>query len=205
MDLLMEGDLGPMSEEQMEGLTVVRGKSQELATLVEDILRIQRMEQEVLDREMVMIPSLAGQVIRTMQADAEKTGIELVTDFPPDLPPVAVDVEQVRQVLHNLLDNALKFSPGTERVTVRARNLGPAIQVDVIDEGIGISVDEHEKIWRRFYQVDGSMTRQYGGTGLGLAIVKEIVEKHGGRVWVESEPGRGSTFTFLLPRMDAMG
>lgn len=204
MDLLMAGDLGSMSEEQMEGLTVVRGKSQELSNLVEDILRVQRMEQEVLHREPVSIPQLVAQIGRSMQSEFEKAEVTLETDFPADLPTVPADVESIRQVLRNLLDNALKFSPGGERVTVRARDLGPAIQVDVIDQGIGIPASEHDKIWRRFYQVDGSMTRKYSGTGLGLAIVKEAVEKHGGRVWVESEPGGGSIFTFLLPRIDAM-
>jgi signal transduction histidine kinase len=111
------------------------------------------------------------------------------------------DAQRLEQVLHHLLDNAIKFSPdgGTVRLSLDREEDQVCVRVE--DEGIGLPGDQWERIFDRFYQVDGSLTRRYGGTGVGLALVREVVEAHGGGVWVESEgiPGRGSTFTVFLP------
>ena len=102
--------------------------------------------------------------------------------------------------MQQLIDNAIKFSPHGGRVCVRAYEKHAHLQVEVADQGIGIPADQVEKVFARFYQVDGSMTRRFGGAGLGLAIVKRNVEAHHGTVWVESEPGKGSIFYFTLPK-----
>jgi signal transduction histidine kinase len=104
-------------------------------------------------------------------------------------------------VIDNLLDNALKFTPEGGRIKVRAWQPPDdhTIHVAVSDTGIGIEPANRQRIFERFYQVDGSATRIYGGTGLGLALCKEVVEAHGGQIWIESEPGAGSTFTFTVP------
>jgi signal transduction histidine kinase len=113
---------------------------------------------------------------------------------------VTGDEDRLLQVFDNLLGNAIKFSPDGGNIVVGVQDGGDRLQVSVSDQGIGIPRDQHERIFERFYQVDGSAQRRYGGAGLGLAIVKRIVEDHGGQVWVESEPGRGSTFYFTVPK-----
>lgn len=205
VDLMLEGDFGPVTDEQHEGLAVIGSKSRQLARLVNDLLTIQHVKQESLDLTLVSLADIAEASMRALEPVAEKAGIELVADIEDDLPPLLVDSQLILQVFDNLIGNAIKFSPNGGRVAVRVEDIGPAIQAQVSDEGIGIPPSEHQKIWRRFYQVDGGMTRQYGGTGLGLALVKEIVEKHNGRVWVESAPEQGSSFSFLLPKASVSG
>jgi signal transduction histidine kinase len=127
--------------------------------------------------------------------------IELRCEQLADLPTFPGDFTKLSQALHQLLDNACKFSPEGTAVTITAQvdSDEGAVCISVADQGIGISPEEHERIFERFYQVDGSLARRYGGTGLGLALAREIVEAHGGEVSVESEVGVGSTFTICLP------
>jgi signal transduction histidine kinase len=115
------------------------------------------------------------------------------------LPPVHADTGKVRQVLINLLSNASKFTPDGGRIEVKAVRDGDCCLVSVIDNGIGIEKEDQERIFEAFYQVDNPVTREQGGVGLGLTITKQIVEMHGGRIWVESDYGKGSKFMFTLP------
>jgi signal transduction histidine kinase len=119
-------------------------------------------------------------------------------DFPADFPPVKGDYERVREVLSNLIRNAIKYSPDGGLIRVGGWAGEDEVQVYVGDEGIGIPTAEQERIFDRFARVDSSLTRQMPGAGLGLFLVKAVIEAHGGRVWVESRPGRGSTFNFTL-------
>jgi signal transduction histidine kinase len=128
-------------------------------------------------------------------------GIKLEVVAPTDLLLARADRDRVNQVLDNLLGNAIKFSPNGGRITVQLAAVDGMVQVSVSDTGIGIPADQLERIFDRFYQVDGSATRKFGGAGLGLTIVKRIVEAHGGRIWAESQVGRGSTFLFTLPQV----
>jgi PAS domain S-box-containing protein len=203
--LMLEGDLGAITPQQRRSLEVIANKSRDLARLVDDILSFQQTEQPPLDRVSVYLPDLAQKSIASIQRAAEENNLEIVTRFGSNLPRVNVDPQQIERVFDNLLSNAVKFSPDGGTITVTIEDIGPAIKTSVIDPGIGIPAHEHGKIWRRFYQVDGSMTRQYGGTGLGLAVVKQTVEGHGGRIWVESEIGQGSTFSFILPKTMSTG
>jgi two-component system, OmpR family, sensor histidine kinase VicK len=111
-----------------------------------------------------------------------------------------MDKGRVNQVLDNLIGNAIKFSPDGGVITVRMEDYQDEVVVSVADEGIGLPLDKIERIFDRFYQIDGSSRRRFGGTGLGLAIVKRIVEAHNGRIWVESEVNAGSVFIFALPK-----
>jgi len=112
---------------------------------------------------------------------------------------VFADRERVHQVLFNLLDNAVRFTPMGGRVTVTASAHNGSIDVAVVDTGPGIAAEHLPRVFERFYRVDASRSRDDGGTGIGLAIARSVVEAHGGRIWAESEPGKGSTFTFELP------
>ncbi len=126
--------------------------------------------------------------------------VTLQAVLPPGLPLVRADQDRILQVFDNLIGNAIKFSPDGGVITLQAQEAGDMVRVSVSDTGIGIPADRLERVFERFYQVDGSTTRKFGGAGLGLAIVKRIVEVHGGRIWVESQLGCGSTFLFTLPK-----
>jgi signal transduction histidine kinase len=204
-DLIIEGDLGQISDEQRDGLDVISAKSRQLARMVEDLLTIQYMEREPLERVVFPLHEIANAAIGVVQAEARKSGIEIVTQYQPDIPDIAVDIKLIQQVFYNLLDNAIKFTMDGGQIVVAIEDVGMALRSTVSDNGIGIPPEEYDKIWRRFYQVDGSMTRTYGGTGLGLSIVREIIEKHHGRVWVESKLGEGSSFSFILPKSGTGG
>jgi histidine kinase len=117
---------------------------------------------------------------------------------------VFADPERVHQVLFNLLDNAVRFTPAGGRITITASRHNGAVDVAVADTGPGIQAEHLPRVFDRFYRVDEARSRDDGGTGIGLAIARSVVEAHGGRIWAESEPGRGSTFTFELPVADAI-
>jgi signal transduction histidine kinase len=124
---------------------------------------------------------------------------EVKVSVAPGLPDVVVDEQKVHQVLSNLVSNAIKFSPGAANVFLSATVDGAVAEIRVLDEGIGIPKEKIGNLFQMFYRVDNDEARSIGGTGLGLTIVKRIVEGHGGEVRVESAPGRGSTFSILLP------
>jgi signal transduction histidine kinase len=113
--------------------------------------------------------------------------------------PIRCDENKLRQVLVNLVDNAVKYSPSGGRVELRVRNVNGSCQIEVADEGLGIPPDEHERIFEKFYRLDPQQTHGVGGSGLGLYICRELVERMNGRLHVESEPGKGSRFTVELP------
>jgi signal transduction histidine kinase len=118
---------------------------------------------------------------------------------PTGLPPVRLDPARIQQVVTNLLSNAIKFSPEGGTVTIGAAAEDDKVKVWVTDQGIGIPPEAMPNLFTKFFRVDNDETRKIGGTGLGLALIKEIVEAHGGHIWVESELGKGSTFSFTLP------
>jgi signal transduction histidine kinase len=152
---------------------------------------------------MMPTPVDVTQLLREALADfcvqAEQKQITLRDEIPADAPPIMGQVYQLRKVVDNLMSNALKFTPDTGNVTISLTYDGQGLTIQVTDTGIGIPADKLDRIFERFYQVDGSASRRYGGTGLGLALAKEITKVHGGRITVESQVGQGSTFTVWLP------
>jgi len=170
-----------------------------LGKLVEDIMGILEVERQELRCEPVDL----AQLIRTSLADFEpaavQAGLRLVAELEPDVPDISGDLIALRRVLDNLVGNALKFTPAGGCVTVRLSRDRSMVKLQVADTGIGVPSDQLDRIFERFYQVDGSMTRKYGGVGLGLALVKSIIEAHGGQVTAASQVGVGTTFTVLLP------
>ncbi len=200
VELLLDGTLGELNHQQREGLKIVAERTNTLTRLVRDIIALQQIEQETLQFSMVNLGEIARMAMLGAELTARQAGIELKAETSPDLPVVPGDRDRLNQVFDNLLGNAIKFSPDGGEVIIRVRDAGSVVETSITDTGIGIPSGELEKIFERFYQVDGSTTRRFGGTGLGLAIVKRIIEAHGGRVWAESELGRGSTFFFTLPK-----
>ena len=170
--------------------------------LIGDLLDATRIEAGRLNVEPrpVEVSALFGEVMDTLEAQAHEMGLRMVVDLDPTLPPVLVDPGRGRQLLWNLVGNAIKFTPegGTVRLTARPRD--DVVQFSVSDTGAGIPADQIPRLFDRFWQ---SSRARKGGAGLGLTIVKGIVEAHGGRIWVESEVGVGSTFHFTLPTAEA--
>jgi PAS domain S-box-containing protein len=189
-----------LDAEQRENLlSVVSNEADRLARTVNAILWASRLDTDTLR---VTIEScdpveLTREVV-TAQAVHLPPGIELRIDSPDRLPPVAADRDKVGQVLVNLVENGVKYSPDGGTVLVRLRTVGRDVRFSVVDEGLGIPHVEQRRIFEKFYRLDPNMTRGIGGTGLGLYICRELVRRMGGRIWVESAPGRGSTFTFEL-------
>jgi two-component system sensor histidine kinase BaeS len=150
-------------------------------------------------QEPVLLAELVQAAVIAFAAPAQKAGLTLRAEVLDDAPLVMGNGRHLRMVVDNLIGNALKFTPAGGSITVSLRGIDGQAIFQVADTGIGIAVEHQERIFERFYQVDGSMRRRYGGSGLGLALVKEIVEAHGGRVAVRSELGQGSTFEVILP------
>jgi PAS domain S-box-containing protein len=201
-ELLESGELGELQPDQREPVAVVARRLRMLTRLVEDINAILETETKAVRREPVDLVNLIRSVLGDFQASAEEHGLTLTVEVPTDLPLLLGDYVLLSRMLDNLLGNALKFTPPGGCITVRLRQDETRATLEVADTGIGIPGDQLERIFERFYQVDGGTSRRYGGTGLGLALVKEIVEAHDGQVTVESQVGQGSIFTVWLPLVD---
>lgn len=172
-----------------------------LNRLVEDLQDLALVEagQLKLVRQAVAPADLILRAVTSMQSPAADKQIVLQVEMPEALPLVYADRERIGQVLHNLLDNAITHTPAAGKISVSARVSGPEVEVSVQDSGSGIAYQDLPNVFERFYRADRSRARATGGFGLGLAIVKQLIEAHGGRVWVRSTVGVGSTFLFTLP------
>jgi signal transduction histidine kinase/DNA-binding response OmpR family regulator len=203
--LLMDSD-EPLTPDHRDLLETIRDSGGNLLSLINDILDLSRIEAgriELEEQAFDLRPALAS-ALDVVAPQAAKQGLELCWDVAPDAPERVIgDVTRLRQVLVNLLGNAIKFTPRGEAVlSARASRLAASVcelEVAVRDTGIGIVPDRQAHIFESFTQADASTTRTYGGSGLGLAICRHLVERMGGRIWVDSELGRGSTFSFRIP------
>ncbi|MEM1042479.1 MAG: ATP-binding protein [Bacteroidota bacterium] len=176
--------------------------AQRLDSLARDLLAISRIESGELTMTQAgfSLSALVEDVAESLEPVAEAEEAQILRRVPPDLPPVTGDRDQLRQVLVNLVDNALKYNNPGGRVEVAARATAEGtVRVSVVDDGIGVAAEEIPRLTERFYRVDRSRSRSQGGTGLGLAIVKHILEAHGQRLRIESRPDYGSSFSFHLP------
>ncbi|MGD9375676.1 MAG: ATP-binding protein [Anaerolineae bacterium] len=187
-------------EFMQESLDVIGEEADRLTHLIDDLLEASRIQAGGLKLEPtdINLPRLAEKVIDGFRTQTDVHDFEL--DFDPNFPLVWADPQRLREVLNNLVSNAVKYSPSGGTVWIGGRVDRAGVTVYVADQGIGIPAEEQERIFDRFHRVDSSLRRDTEGTGLGLYLVKAIVEAHGGRVWVESAPGRGSIFMFTLPK-----
>ncbi|MBI3739406.1 MAG: HAMP domain-containing histidine kinase, partial [Chloroflexi bacterium] len=206
VDVLLMGAAGAINENQSHFLTVVKNNIDRLNILVNDLLDISRIEagRVILAPQPLDLREVAEDVVADVlrRSQEENKPMALSLDAPKTLPRVLGDQERVRQILDNLLDNAYHYTPenGTIKVNIHSLN-GTEVQVDVVDNGVGIAPSDHERVFERFYRGEHPFVLATPGTGLGLPIVKELVEMHNGRIWMKSEgvPGKGSTFSFTLP------
>ncbi|MCZ6789990.1 MAG: ATP-binding protein [Chloroflexi bacterium] len=198
---LLLDDNGPDPETRKEFLGIIKEQSEHLGSLVDDLLHVSRIDAGHLElrQERLLVDNLIHKTAQKLSNMASDEGIEFKIDVPSPLTAIEGDEDRLMQVLTNLLHNAIKFSPDGGEVTVRARVNDRELLVQVADRGIGIPEEAIPRLFDRFYQVDGSMTRSAGGSGLGLYISKQIVEAHGGRIWADSIVGEGTAFSFTVP------
>jgi DNA-binding response OmpR family regulator len=205
VDLMLDGEVGGRTEEQQEFLGVVGNNANRLVALIADLLDVARIEagRVELRRVAIDLPRLTRSVAESFRPQLEAKGQRLDLDLPADLPTVVGDPDRVTQILTNLVSNAHKYTPPGGQITVAAEPAGERVRVDVRDNGIGLSPDEQEQLFTRFYRANNRTTQEVGGSGLGLSITRSLVQMHGGDVVVTSAPGQGSTFSFTLPAAPA--
>jgi signal transduction histidine kinase len=191
---------GEINDKQAEYLADILESGRHLLSLINDILDLSkieagRMELEPTDFD---LPNVIENTLILVRERAHRRGITLGHAIDADLTKIRADERKVKQVLLNLLSNALKFTPEGGRIDVRARRQESTLEVSVADTGVGIAPEDQEAVFEEFRQV-GTAAKKVEGTGLGLAISRKFIELHGGRIWVKSQVGSGSTFAFSLP------
>jgi signal transduction histidine kinase len=192
-----------MTAAQKNKMTRVDSNARHLLSIINDILDISRIEagKMPLHLEDFELPGLISELLAEVEPLIQKARLQTLTELPLDLPLLHSDRQKVKQIVLNLLTNAIKFTPqGTVKVEVTPDEERREMRIAVQDTGIGIAAQDHEKVFEDFRQADNSVTREYGGAGLGLAICRRLAKMLDGRIELESELGRGSTFTLVVPR-----
>ncbi len=197
----LENLLDGVEAPDADTLQVMLAQSERLGRLVEQLLDLSKLESGdvPLRRESVALEPLVSQVISEIEVASAGRDVELESDLADDLPQIEADAERMHQVIFNLVDNAVRFTPEGGAVRIMAERHNGSIEVRVADTGVGIPPEALPRLFERFYRVDPARSRDGGGTGIGLAIARSVVEAHGGTIRAESEPGKGSTFTFDVP------
>ncbi len=200
-EVLLQRMFGELNDKQDEYLKDIYASGQHLLSLINDILDLSKIEAGRMELAPAPfhLPSALENAVTLVKERAARHGITLQVDLDPRLGEIMGDERKVKQVLLNLLSNAVKFTPEGGRISLKAVRHDGAVAIAVTDTGVGIAPADQAAIFEEFRQVGSDETRKQEGTGLGLTLAKKFVELHGGRIWVESEPGRGSTFTFTLP------
>lgn len=201
-DLLFEDAVEQLDDEQARFLQIIRDNADHLVALINDLLDISRVESYrlELDIQPVHMEDVVRDVADMIRPLCDEKGLRLTVEIEPKVGTVLGDRERLKQAVANLANNACRYTPEGGRVTLALSSSDDGVRVDVSDTGIGISLEDRARIFQRFHRPAESVTHDVYGTGLELPIAKILVEMHGGRLWVESEPGQGSTFTFVLPR-----
>lgn len=205
VEILLMGAAGALNEQQRHFLDTVRINTERLAVLVNDLLDISRIEagKVRLNMQPLNLAELATELVANLKRRSDEEGKQIKIEVlaPPDLPPIYGDMERVRQILENLLDNAYLYNYEDGSITLNMQQVGDEIQVDVKDTGFGIPIKEQPRIFERFFRGEGPLVLGVAGTGLGLSIVQNLINMHHGRIWLESSgiPREGSTFSITLP------
>jgi two-component system, sensor histidine kinase ChiS len=204
VELLEEAQLGPLTDEQLKALGVIHRGTDRLGRLIEDLIEFSTASRSgvVLRMQPVDVPTVMQGVIERSQPKADRVGVRLSTRVDAQVHAVQADPEKLSWVLFQLVDNGIKFTPSKGEVVLTASREGSTVRLAVSDTGIGIPRERQEEIFEPLHQLDGSATRRYGGTGLGLALVRLILTAHDSQVRVQSEPGQGTTLSFVLPTAD---
>jgi signal transduction histidine kinase len=208
VELLRNKPLEEIAPEKREkALSIIQESTSRLTHFINDILDLAKLKSGHVDlrQQPFDILTATEDIVQLYQPLLENKQVRLVRDIPSDIPVITADDDKMRQVITNLLSNALKFTPNGGKIRIGARNHTEFIQISVQDTGVGVPKEALEAVFERFHQVKGARDQVTGqkGTGLGLAIAKGIVEAHGGRIWMESEVGQGTTVHLTLPNRAA--
>jgi signal transduction histidine kinase/HAMP domain-containing protein len=200
-EALLEKMFGEMNAKQEDYLKDIHSSGRHLLSLINDILDLSKIEAGRMELELseFHLPAALQNAMTLVRERAHTHGITLKARVDPKLGEIRADERKFKQILLNLLSNAVKFTPDGGRVEVDARKNGNSVEVSVKDSGVGIAKEDHGAVFEEFRQVGRDYTTKQEGTGLGLALTRRFVELHGGKIWVKSAPGKGSTFTFTLP------
>jgi signal transduction histidine kinase len=201
-EILLDVTMNLTAGERTEFLRNIHSSGQHLLGLINDILDLAKIEAGKMDlhAEDMPVTEALQEVTAILEPMARQQGLQLRTVGAADARVIKADRSKFKQVLYNLLSNAVKFTPAPGTITVTVKDSADQLTVSVEDTGIGMKPEDLPKLFREFEQIDGSYTRRYQGTGLGLALCRRFVEMHGGRIWAESQFGKGSIFTFTIPR-----
>jgi signal transduction histidine kinase len=199
-EVLLERMFGDINEKQDDYLKDIHSSGRHLLTLINDILDLSKVEagRMELDAANFDLPSAIGNAMTLVRERAQRHGIALAVAVEPGIGEIVADERKLKQILLNLLTNAVKFTPDGGRIDVSARRDGSDVVIAVRDTGIGIAPEDQETVFDAFRQVGKHYTNKQEGTGLGLTLTRKFVELHGGRLWLESTPGKGSTFSFNI-------
>jgi len=200
-EVLGERMFGELNDKQAEYVTDIHDSGKHLLSLINDILDLSKVEAGRMELDVTTfdLPDAIRNSLTLIGERATRHGIAVASQIDPGVGELSGDERKFKQILLNLLSNAVKFTPEGGSVTVAARRVENMIEVSVADTGIGIAAEDHAAVFEEFRQVGSDYTKKAQGTGLGLALTRKFVELHGGRIWVNSEPGKGATFTFALP------
>jgi len=202
IELLLQGHMGDLKEEQRTYLGYTQEGVQQLISIVEDILFMTRSDLGQFETRQQEVPlhSLVKQVVGSLQPQAMKSGVVIYQDIPTNTPSLYIDPQRIKQVLNNLVTNAIKFTPPGGTVTISSRRHDETTQmISIIDTGYGIPADDRPHVFERFYQSNHSQQSKMGGYGLGLSIARLIVEQHGGTITFDTVVDKGTTFSFTVP------
>jgi CheY-like chemotaxis protein len=202
-DLLGSGALGTLAEEQQQAIDTIVGQADILRNLVERVTMLLDLTAHETAQQPLTVNDTVNTVIVGYHNEAQRAGLTLTSDLAVDLPLISGNPGYLKQAIDCLVENGLKFTPRGGRVEIKAEVKGMWVYLRVRDSGIGIAPEKIDHIFDKFYQIDGSITRQYDGLGLGLAVTKAVAEAHGGSIEVESQPGQGSCFTMKIPALTA--
>jgi signal transduction histidine kinase len=200
LQMLQQEYFGKLTDKQKESLTIILRNAERLNKIIEDFLEISRIEAARLKFAFrkTDLQDTIKETIEFMTGFAKEKNISLVSTT-NQLPIIEIDPDRISQVLRNLVHNAIKFSPQNSTIEINAEQQKDFIQFNVKDQGVGLNTEDQIRVFEPFYQVEGSLSRNYGGTGLGLTICRGIIEAQKGKIWIESKPGLGSTFYFTVP------
>jgi len=202
VNLILDGKAGPMSEKQREYLTIVRNNTARLGRFINDILDLAKIEAGMMEikPEPMSVREVANEILTLLKAISDQKNIKLIVDIPESIPQIMADRDRIGQIITNLVGNSLKFTPDGGSVTVKGVEEGEFLKMAIIDTGIGIPKEYIGKIFNKFEQVSEhkQKVKTAKGTGLGLAIARGLIIGHGGKIWIESEVDKGTTFFFTL-------
>jgi PAS domain S-box-containing protein len=200
VDNMLDGITGPLNEKQTRYLIRVKSNADRLARLINDLLDLSRIEAGIsLKPANISVSAIAKEVAESLRPVAAEKLIDIAVESPVEAAAAWADPDRLAQIFMNLVGNAIKFSPANGKVTISFEQDHRWIKVSVADTGAGIAADQADKIFDKFYQITQAEKPKAKGTGLGLSIAKALVEMHGGKIWLESEPTGGTTFSFTLP------